>query len=183
MYMKTYLAIILILILREKQNPAACSGFTYEENLKVMKNNYRSESSRALTLSADLKPVRSSESRLLSFGICFLCCSLLPLSLSVSSDREVVRPLKKKWQGWNGMSAERKNKREKSAGGSTRGLCCQLDTTQMERGWVRDVDGVRERTRGGKWEGREKTQKEWLGKYYRTAGERERREQRRSGGG
>lgn len=70
------------------KNPAACSGLD-EENLKVMNNICRLESGRALTLSADLKPVRSSESRCLSFGICFLSCSpssLLVLSLSLSAD-------------------------------------------------------------------------------------------------
>lgn len=50
----------------------------------------------------------------------------------------------------------RRKKRKKSADGSTRGLCCQLDTTQMERGWVRDIDGGRERER----ENEKKTQKE-----------------------
>lgn len=40
---------------------------------------------------------------------------------------------------------KKQKKQEKSAGGSTRGLGCQLDTTQMERWWVRDIDGVGER--------------------------------------
>lgn len=61
--------------------------------------------------------------------------------------RSCATPLKKKSdRAEMERAAERRKKkqREKSAGGSTRGLCCQLDTTQMERGWVRDIDGVRE---------------------------------------
>lgn len=73
---------------RVKQNPAACSGFTYEDNPKVINNNCRSESSRALTLSADLKPVRSSESSSLLRHLLSLLLSLRlpPLSLSLSAD-------------------------------------------------------------------------------------------------
>lgn len=41
---------------------------------------------------------------------------------------------------------------EKSAAGSTRGLCCQLDTTQTERGRARDIE--RQRQSGREREGR-----------------------------
>lgn len=69
-----------------------------------------------------------------------------PPSLVVSGDREVVLRPPKKVTGlkWNECGKKtRKKKQEKSAGGSTRGLCCQLDTTQMERGRVRDIDRQR----------------------------------------
>lgn len=38
---------------------------------------------------------------------------------------------------------KKKQKWEKSAGGSTRGLRCQLDTAQTERGRARDIHGQR----------------------------------------
>lgn len=74
---------------------------------------------------------------------------IFPHSSSAVTEK-LCDPLKKvTGLKWN-QHGKKKTKKEKSAGGSTRGLCCQLDTTQMERGWVRDIDGERKRAR--EWE-------------------------------
>lgn len=83
------------------------------------------------------------------------------------------RPIEKvKVLKWNRHRKEKTKAQGKHAGGSNRGLNCQLDTTQMERAWA-----------GRERENERKTQKEWLWKYYRTAGEKERSARKRSVGG
>lgn len=83
------------------------------------------------------------------------------------------RPIEKvKVLKWNQHRKEKTKAQGKHAGGSNRGLNCQLDTTQMERAWA-----------GRERENERKTQKEWLWKYYRTAGEKERSARKRSVGG
>lgn len=59
--------------------------------------------------------------------------------------------------------------------------CTDGERASERHTWTETKWGERARER--EWEGREKTQKEWLGEYYRTGGARERRESRRSGGG
>lgn len=67
----------------------------------------------------------------------------------VRSVREVVWPALKKSERtrmeWllEKRKKKKKQKWEKSAGGSTRGLRCQLDTAQTERGRARDIHGQR----------------------------------------
>lgn len=119
-----------------------------------------------------------------AYAVSHLPPSLPPSLLPQQWQRKLCDPLKKvTGPKWNECGKKRKKptkRRERSAGGSTRGLCCQLDTTQMERGWVRDISAKRQRERERERGGKErKTPKEWSWKYYRTPGERE----RRSGGG
>lgn len=56
----------------------------------------------------------------------------------VGGEKEKKRKTKQKW--------------EKSAGGSTRGLRCQLDTAQTGKGWARDIHGQRRSGRAKEWE-------------------------------
>lgn len=129
----------------------------------------------------------------LTLSLTSITSPILPLSFLVSSDKRSCTTPRQKWElaemEWV-RKKKQKQKRERSAGGSTRGLRCQLDTTQTERGRARDIDGQRRsgRERERKWEEvnereERKVKKNDWGNITGLQEKGKRRERKRSGGG